>query len=129
MRRSSNHNLLLHQDENTKLYHQLAEALLERFQPQDAFETEFLRMLLSALWQRSRFEYLDYWMWASAIHHSGQEGAAHLAASTQLENLTLLRSRHFGMAQDRNSQAFHRTLRSWTQCVAKQKTQKTNEPK
>jgi hypothetical protein len=129
MRRANRNFHLLHADENSKLYTRLSEDLIERFQPQDTFENEFVRMLLSALWQRSRFEYLDFWMWASAIHHAKLPGAAHLAASTQLENLTLLRSRHFGMAQDRNAQAFHRTLRSWTQCMAKQKSSKTNEPK
>lgn len=129
MRRPKSQDFILHPGEEAKGYQRLEENFIERFQPQDAFEYEFVRQLLSALWQRARFEYFDVVLWETSSRRADQNGAAFLIASGSLESITLQRSRFFGMAQDRNAQSFHRTARSWMQSVVKQRPGKTNEPK
>jgi hypothetical protein len=123
--------LFVHDFECKKAYELLAAQLAGRFQPQDAFESQFVLQILTACWQRARFQLFDLLQWDAAARHARQDGAANLIASGSLETITVQRSRHFGMAQDRHAQAFHRCVRTWTQCVTKLRTQKaeeTNEP-
>jgi hypothetical protein len=124
----ANSDFLLHPSENLKLFKQAWTELDERFDPQDRFEDEFVRMLLSALWLRGRYECLDFMVWEAAIHRAGVLDAAHLAVSKHLDEVTLERSRYFRAAKDRCSQDFHRVVRSWNQYVAKSKTPKQKEP-
>jgi hypothetical protein len=129
MSRRKNLHGVVFQDEDLKRYQSFSDDFFARFQPQDNFEAEFVIQLLEELWQRARFHWFDLMNWQHAAARAGLNGASHLAASNHLEVATLQRSKAFGMAQDRHAQAFHRTLRSWTQCVARQKNAKTNEPK
>ncbi len=118
----------IHDFECKKAYQRLSKDLTERFQPKDAFEAEFVLQLLSACWQRARFQFFDILQWNAAARRARQNGADDLIASGSADTITIQRSRHFGMAQDRHAQAFHRCVRIWTQCVTKLRAQQTNEP-